>query len=86
MQSALSYPIELGKKETVESFGKCFIPKAIMKQEKILSGNHIQIQAVIDGLVLFSQYFITYRMFILLQLRGKRKTFQVLSLSFFLVV
>ena len=42
------YPIELMKRESVETFGKCFIPKKIMKQENIHSGNIIVIKAMID--------------------------------------
>ena len=65
MQSILSYPIELVKKETVETFGKCFIPKSILRQEKIMNGNHIRIQAVIDNLVGFTANFVIYRISVL---------------------
>ena len=36
------------KKESVETFGKCFIPKKIMKQENIQSGNTILIKATVN--------------------------------------
>ena len=67
------YPIELVKRESVETFGKCFIPRKIMKQENIHSGNIIVIKSIIDEIV-FSSLFALYTSAIhLLLLHGKRK-------------
>lgn len=48
MQEKCMYPIELVKKESVETLGKCFIPKGIMKKEKIQSGSIIKIESTIN--------------------------------------
>lgn len=67
------YPIELVKRESVETFGKCFIPRKIMKQENIHSGNIIVIKATIDEIVFFSLFALIYSVIHLLLLYGKRK-------------
>ncbi len=67
------YPIELVKRESVETFGKCFIPRKIMKQENIHSGNIIVIKATIDEIVFFSLFALICSVIHLLLLYGKRK-------------
>ena len=67
------YPIELMKRESVETFGKCFIPKKIMKQENIYSGNIIVIKAMIDEIVFSSLFALFSSAIHLLLLHGKRK-------------
>ena len=67
------YPIELMKRESVETFGKCFIPKKIMKQETIHSGNIIVIKAMIDEIVFSSLFALFSSAIHLLLLHGKRK-------------
>ena len=67
------YPIELVKRESVETFGKCFIPRKIMKQENIHSGNIIVIKAMIDEIVFSSLFALFSSAIHLLLLHGKRK-------------
>ena len=58
MQGQCKYPIELVKKETVSTFGKCMIPKSIMKELKIQNGKIVTIQSRINDLVHFLLLFV----------------------------
>ena len=43
------YTVELKKEERIEEFGRCYIPKAIMRQERIGSGATVVFQATLDA-------------------------------------
>lgn len=49
------YTIELKKDERIEEYGRCYIPKAIMRQERIGSGAAVVFQATMDDEVRFNE-------------------------------
>ena len=49
MAEKKKYTVELKLDERVEEFGRCYIPKLIMKQEKLSSGMTVILQAIVNG-------------------------------------
>lgn len=49
MAEKKKYTVELKLDERVEEFGRCYIPKLIMKQEKLSSGMTVLLQATVNG-------------------------------------
>lgn len=50
------YTVELKKDERIEEFGRCYIPKAIMRQERIGSGATVVFQTTMDDGVGFNMH------------------------------
>ena len=49
MNEQRRYTVELKPDERVEEFGRCYVPKLIMKQEKLFSGMTVVLQSVVNN-------------------------------------
>ena len=49
MEEQRRYTVELKPDERVEEFGRCYVPKLIMKQEKLFSGMTVVLQSVVNN-------------------------------------